>query len=467
MFFRPHTIPQLFSAIIGYLSSRHFLLRHFSLHRLLPVAALLLSLSTPAFAQSCPDLGPYMPGLQTDWPTLERELSALMPQCLESTEYFALLGAAQLNSGKVAEALETLERSLLLNPSNGGAQVDYAQALYVQGQLFSALDLNRQLLARDDLPANLQPMLQQRQESWRALTRQYGFQLDALVGYDNNLNGAPEPGQITLTLSGEPVILPLDPEFRPISGGYLNLHLTGRYRQLAPQHQHNVQVELSGRNSNHRVSDLLQLDTRYTFVKPGGKRNWQAGANMSQLLFGGSPLYTATEVNMRYMPASSFICKPALSAAVQHQLFHEQSRLNTVESKIGGGINCPLTWLPGSQQLSAELSLLSSNSIKPERPGGNRLGWQFNLLWQLQLPKGVLTSQLNHTELQDDKGYSPLLANGAERWLDRSYILLQYRRSLFTDTALLINLYYQKQRSNIDLFRSSDSTAEIGISHGF
>jgi len=408
-----------------------------------------------------------MSGSQPDWQALERELSGLMLQCLESSEYFALLGAAQLNSGKVAEALEALERSLLLNPDNGGAQVDYAQALFVQGQLFSALDLNRQLLARDDLPENLQPLLQQRQQSWRAMTRQHGFQLDALAGYDNNLNGAPEPGQITLTLSGEPVVLPLDPEYRPISGAYLNLHLTGRYRQLAPQHQHNVQVELSGRNSSHHESDLVQLDARYTFVKPGSKHNWQAGAAMSHLLFGGSPLYSASEVNMRYVPTISFACTPSLSAAVQHQLFHEQSRLNTVEGKIGGGLNCPLPMLPGSQQFSAELNLLSSNSIKPERPGGNRLGWQFNLLWQMQLPRGILTSQLNHTELRDDGGYSPLLANGAKRWLDRSYVLLQYRQPLFIDTALLINLYHQKQRSNIELFRSSDSTAEIGVSHSF
>jgi hypothetical protein len=459
MLFSPHFILKHLPSVLGRLATRVF--------SLLTVTALLLSLNMPASAQSCPDLTSYMPGPQIDWSALERELSVLMPRCLGSTEYFALLGAAQLNSGKVGEALGALERSLLLNPANGGAQVDYAQALYFQGQLFSALDLNQQLLARDDLPENLQPVLQQRQKSWRAMTRQYGLQLDTLVGYDNNLNGAPEPGQITLTLSGEPVVLPLNSEFRPISGGYLNLHLTGRYRQLAPQHQHNVQVELIGRSSTHQESDLLQVDSRYTFVRPGASRSWQAGATMSNLLFGGSPLHTATEVNMRYMPTSSFACQPSLGAAIQHQLFHNQSRLNTVESKLGAGLSCPMTRLPGSQQLTAELSLLNSDSIKPGRPGGDRQGWQFNLLWQWQLPQGSLTTQLNHTQLKDNAGYSPLLAKGAKRWLDRSYLLLQYRQPLSLDTALLINLYHQKQRSNIELFRSSDSTAEIGVSHSF
>ena len=51
-------------------------------------------------------------------------------------------GAAQLNNGKVAEAAESLERALLLEPDNGAAQVDYAQVLYLQGDLFSALAMN-------------------------------------------------------------------------------------------------------------------------------------------------------------------------------------------------------------------------------------------------------------------------------------------------------------------------------------
>ncbi|MEX2335080.1 MAG: tetratricopeptide repeat protein, partial [Pseudohongiella sp.] len=288
-------------------------------------------------AQSCPDLTPLLqqnPQVPADWAQIEQQLDPLLPRCLQNTEYFALRGAAQLNTGRLGQALESLERALLLNPDNGGAQVDYAQALYLQGQLFSAIDLNRQLLARDDLPAGLQSVLQDRQQSWRGMTRQTSLQADVLVGYDNNLNGGPEPGQITLTLSGEPVLLPLNPEFRPKSGPYMNLRLGGRYRQLAPEHQHNVLVELRGRVSEDQASDLLQLDTRYAFVKPGDQRSWQLNAGMSHLFFGGSPLYTATEAGGRYMPDARLgVCRPHTSAIAQHQLFHDQSRLNAVESK--------------------------------------------------------------------------------------------------------------------------------------
>lgn len=120
---------------------------------------------------ACPSLAGFYPGTTTDWQAMHQQLSPLMPRCLRSAEYFALLGAALLNIDQLADALEALERALLLDPGNGGAQIDYAEALFRQGQLFSALELNQQILARDDVPEFLNPMLQQRQDNWRNLTR--------------------------------------------------------------------------------------------------------------------------------------------------------------------------------------------------------------------------------------------------------------------------------------------------------
>ncbi|MDP2092053.1 MAG: hypothetical protein Q8K17_03535, partial [Pseudohongiella sp.] len=93
--------------------------------------------------------------------------------------------------------------------------------------------------------------------------------------------------------------------------------------------------------------------------------------------------------------------------------------------------------------------------------------WQFNLDWQLNLGRGTVMAQLNHTQMQDSDGYSPLLAGNAERWLKRSYGLVQYRQSIGERTAILLNAYHQRQRSNLELFRSRDSSLEIGISHHF
>ena len=77
---------------------------------------------------------------------------------------------------------------------------------------------------------------------------------------------------------------------------------------------------------------------------------------------------------------------------------------------------------------------------------------------------------MNHTRLHDSKGYSPVLANNAERWQNRSFVLLQYREpiSLFgRNSTFMVNLYHQQQQSNIDLFQTVDTTAEVGFSFRF
>ena len=432
--------------------------------------ALACAFAAPVAAQTCPDLSAYYPDSDPDWAAIEARLAPLMTQCLRSTEYFALRGAAQLNSGMVAESLDSLERALLLDPDNGAAQIDYAEALFQQGQLFSALALNEQILDRGDLPANLQPALAARQETWQSMTKQTSFQADLLAGYDTNLNGAPDPDLITLTLSGEPVFLPLSEEFRPVSGPYLNPRLGMRYRQLAPDHQHNFSAEIRGRASEDQESDLFQLGARYAFVKPGPASSWQVGTGMSHLFFGGSALYSATEASGRYQWNRPGACRPFTTLAAQHQLYHEQQRLNSLEAKASAGLSCPRTGENSQQQWNIDIGWVHSEPLRSGRPGGVREGWQINMDWQANWQDNTFRALVNHTQLDDRRGYSPLLAGGAARWLERSYVLLQYRRPLnwaVQDTSLLVNLYHQLQRSNIELFRTYDNTFEVGFSFRF
>lgn len=435
-------------------------------------ALLLLALSFAApgklMAQSCPDLTPWlnMAANEVSWFVIESQLAPLMPRCLQDSHYFALLGAAQLNNGSLGAALESLERALLLNPDNGGAQIDYAQALFVQGQLFSALALNERLLTRSDVPEDLRELLSQRQRSWQSMTRQTGFLAEILAGHDNNLNSAPSPSQITLTLSGDSVVLPLNPEYQPISGPYLNMRLAARYRQLTPHNQHNAIVEFRGRVSEDRSSDMAQMDARYAFIHPGARLSWQASAAVNNLFYGGSPLYTATEAGGQLRLPRTGACTPFATLAAQHQLFHDQSRLNSVEGKLGIGGHCTIA-SESTQQISAELSVLGNHPLHGNRPGGERRGWQFALDWQLSLGRGQLLAQLSHTRLQDSRGYNPLLADGAQRWLRRTYGLIQYSQPVTERLLLQFNLYRQNQASNLELFRSTDATAEVGIRYAF
>ncbi|MDX1491400.1 MAG: tetratricopeptide repeat protein [Pseudohongiellaceae bacterium] len=398
---------------------------------------------------------------------LEAELAAMMSQCLRSSEYFALFGAVQMRMGKLAEALETLERALLLDPDNGAAQIDYAQALYQRGQLFSALDLNGQILGRNDAPDNLRIALEQRDELWRSQTRQMGFQADLLAGYDDNLNGAPDPSQITLTLSGEPVLLPLSEEYRPQSGPYLNGRVAGRFTQFAPGHRHNGSAELRGRLSEDSQSDILQFDTRYAFELPAKDHQWRFNAGLAHLVFGGTSLYSASTIGAHYQSASSEVCSNAYGLELQHQLYHRQDQLDAVETRISAGRNCVVSLASWRSRIGLELALINNNSQGASRPGGDRQAWQASIDWQFPLYRGILSSQINYTNTEDDRGYSPVLLDDLSREVQRYYVLLQYRQQIGAKSSFLMNFFHQHQDSNIPLFDSLNTTLELGVNYRF
>jgi len=431
------------------------------------VAILLLPLllrSPIAGAQSCPALQAYYPTGTVDWPALVAQLEPLQPRCLENAEYFALLGAALLNATNIPAALEALERALLLDPDNGAAQVDYAEALFRAGQLFPALELNSTLLQRPDIPGNLQVLLQQRQQNWQGQTRRRGLQVELDAGYDNNLNGAPARSDFTLTLSGEQIVLTLDPEYRPVSGPYLNLRLAGFFQRLEPDRSQDLIFALRGRFSEHQESELLQFDWRYALTLSGRKRIWELVAGTSHLLYGGSPLYSVSEARIRNRGGDEG-CGPKYELAAQHQLYHGQSVMTGLEASATSGFECRLAG--GRQLFAVDTGPLGNFALKGGRPGDDRQGWKLRLSWQLQLAKGALDSQFSYANLDDTGPYSEILAGGARRQIGSRFFRVQYSQPLQQNLVFQLNLTHQDQTSNIAPFVNRGTAAEVGLMLNF
>jgi hypothetical protein len=78
--------------------------------------------------------------------------------------------------------------------------------------------------------------------------------------------------------------------------------------------------------------------------------------------------------------------------------------------------------------------------------GGGRLG--ADLLWYRQ---------------QDASGYSPLLENGATRWIDRRTLYLEYSYPVAPGWAILGTLEGLAQRSNLELFDIASRAFYIGL----
>ena len=318
------------------------------------------------------------------------------------------------------------------------------------------------------MPEELRETLVSRDKEWRRNTRQHTLQLDLLGGYDNNLNGAPGSDQITLTLSGEPVLLSLNTDLQLQEGAFANIRLSSRQQKLNANDQRSWTNEVRGRLSQDTTSDLLQFDTRYSLIKPTRRRTvqWEVGA--SSLFFGGSALYTAAQTRFRYQPNSPKQCAPVYEIASQYQRFHSQVALDAWESKATLGANCVAATKSGAViRYGFDGGYISNKALDTRRPGDDRDGWQVNARIQRAIFGGELTAQASYTKLNDDEGYSSILANGASRWQERNQVLIQHRTPLRVgnkNALFMVNLYHQDQASNIELFELTDTAIELGIS---
>lgn len=453
-------------------TSRHSLLKSNSLGICLAATWLIgmLLRAGDATAQSCPPLGNYYPSKNPasveEWRSLLPRLQGLLESCLRSSEYFALLGAAQLNSGEVAPALESLERALLLDPENGAAQIDYAETLYRTGQLFAAIEINKRLLQRDDLLDTLKPALWARDKFWAQQTANHQFMMEATGGYDTNLNGAPSRRELTLTIGDLPVTLALTDSFQRQGGAYTNLRVGGSWQWLASSNEQGLQAVVRVREAPAAKNDIVQGDWRYSLILPNRHFQWEMSAGTSHMLFGGNPLYSIGDLATHISWKRPGPCVPGIGAEIQRLHYHGQQILDGVETSLNGTLICNISQT--NQRVGFEMGGVQNKSISDSRPGADRSGWDMRISWQASVGVGgEITTVLGYSKLSDNKGYSPLLANNRTREINNKYINLRYRKQLDKSMEIILNLNHQFQGSNLQPFQNRGTALEVGLSAKF
>ena len=246
----------------------------------------------------CPDLREYYPILGRDPSLLDRQLSNLLEDCYENSEYFALLGSAQIQMGDLFRALENLERSLLLDPQNGSAAFDYAEVLFRQGQVISALEINNQLSERDDLPHGMDDLIAERSRLWRPYTVQYAGGFGLSFGHDNNLNSAPIGERLTLTLSGKPVSLEVSPEFRANAGSYTGLSAGVTRVQETLGLTSRVSGSLRGRFGDISDYEMVQGSFLVGLSDSTEDSRWSTVLGVDHLNFGKNAIFRVVTISM-------------------------------------------------------------------------------------------------------------------------------------------------------------------------
>jgi hypothetical protein len=208
-----------------------------------PVMAAAFDPAPPLRAPACADLIPR------PWPVglLERRLhlqrlSAALDNCIANPPFLAALGALWLEDGDPEQARTWLERSLMLDAEQPGAQADHAFALAALGEPTALRELALAWRNRADLPEVLRQRvlaaLDPAADTRLPLVRLGGGPLagrsqpssgsrgDAavLLGYDNNLGHAPRLTELTLTAPEGPIVLPVSsqPRYGPAARAELS-----------------------------------------------------------------------------------------------------------------------------------------------------------------------------------------------------------------------------------------------------
>jgi tetratricopeptide (TPR) repeat protein len=424
--------------------------------------------STISFA--CPSLEDFYDNIESEPEALIAALDGMLEQCYTDSEYFALAGAAYLRLGDLLRALENLERALLLDPANGSAAIDFAEVLFRQGQVISAIEINSQLLERSDLSDDLRQAISVRQRRWRSVANQKSFTLGTSVGYDNNLNSAPIADRIALTLSGNPVLLDVSSEFRAAVGSYARVTGGGVLLRGGQIVNSRLSGSITGRFSEQSDYDLVQGSARYRLSDASDTPRWNTTLGLDHLQWGGSAVFSSATFRAGYLLRDFGSCRVYPRLAFQYQKYDAQELLSGYEYSLGVGSECDIHLNGTANRIGIEFGALRNRAEYSQRLGGDRKGWQGSFFWQRAAGSGQIVAQYQHTRFNEEEGYSLLFKSGARRRENLHSVFLSYAlpiRSFGRSAQLVSTAAYHNQSSSIALFRTRGASAEFGVVWGF
>ncbi len=419
------------------------------------------------------------------WPATtaaRRELIArlqrLRGQCMESADFLAWLGALVLDDGDPAEALIWLERALLLDPGNRGAQADHALVLAALGEPAALQELARTWQGRSDLPPALRAKLFPIEpRSAYALpnarlgyaTRQtWGFQggFSLVAGHETNLDRSPRLTALTLTFPEGPVVLPVLSAPRAGAAAQASGSLLWAYSpEPAVVIRSGFSVNLRTAPSE-RATDWhqAQWNSEATYTA----KVWRVQVDASAASVSGAlnEPYRLTRGGLS-AEALGVACRTRLAIAREQRRQSMSTRLDATSAVWLAEVYCPLPLAP-NWNLSLSFSHGRDRPESADRPGGPqhlqaraaRLVGPLSLRTRLEL-------NLRHVNVRDSTGYSALLNNNAVRRLSLHQYSIELSHPLdshgWLGATAILQWQSAHQASNLSLFTYQADSYYAGL----
>lgn len=457
---------------------RHTLLPWRSLTRLCalpPLAGILLLTVCAHSAMATSNIALCEPEPAAQAAANATQLNAVLPQeleklsqCQNDSAWLAWVGWALNQLKRYSEAIDYLERSLMLDPDPPRTQLDYAIALAGSGDGLASLQLMQALFSHPQLPPPLRIALQREIARWGPLAQPTGWRqhryLVVRLGHDNNLLGSPDLSSLTLTTPGQTVQLPLDASYARQPGNYLRTDVYWN----ASKGPWQLAASLGGRASSRQGAGLGQAQITAEYQASA----WYLGASLAALNASVGTRYRATGLSGGLQWRSDH-CASRLGLEWQRRNLSSSPILS---SDYSGGLlqlscepSVPRAWPLGLQLWHASLRWGQDQPQNTQRAGGHQQqsqlrlvalgqGWGAQHQWQLD---GEAYMQA------DAVGYSPLLQNNAVRRMRRLVLRAEYSWPLAPSSTgfwqLALGLEWQRQRANLALFQQRSQGAYLAL----
>jgi len=393
------------------------------------------------------------------------------------SDYDYALGVAALQAGEPLLALDALERVVLHRPDFAGAWLDIALVHLQLGDADSAdavlasieqnfappPALRRQIIAAREQIAN-----------WRSgrvvreLVSRWRGDISLLGGYSSNANAGIGVGGFTLTPVGGPTV-PVDvaPDQRPRGSAMLQLRASA-YRDFA--HADGSVTSLLGYLRGRRFAGEgdfhygeVALGVSHTHLL-GSTSSANVGASLRHLQLGDESLATFYAVNAglrRQLGA----CGMAASVEYEWRQYTRDGYFSAQVPWLGGGLDCrggAHQWLLAAR--------VGHDDPRGARAGGDTVRLEASAQWRWQISQRyTLEALVYYVRNRDLDGYSPLLANGAERRVERLGQRLVLGRDITADGRwrALLELENSRDMSNLPIFRLDERQVLLGVRYAF
>ncbi len=410
---------------------------------------------------------------QSAWPRDAVERRALLhrmesarERCMDHPAFLAALGGTWLEEGNPIQALLWLERSLMLDAGQLGAQADHALALASLGESAALDELVSDWRKRTDIPPLLMSRLVQagprlamagRAQALRSTEWVQVREVALVFGHESNLDRSPRLSELTITPPDGSIDLTLDRPLKPRPGA---ASVAEASWQLAFSPSAGTIVRAGVQATARSAPGNSDTNWRHVQMAASASQRW--GGWRADMLAAISTVSGHLQEPYRLVRWGIVLerngqgCTHRFAIDIERRI---QSATPTADGRSTGVLLNTQCSMPdfGGWKLGALLRASADSPEDADRAGGvqRQLSAGIRAFGPVG-PNGRIDASLRVTRTLDDNGYSPLLASNARRWLRPVQFNLEYAHPaaiLGMPSAELVSQFQVvRQDSNLPVF---------------